>query len=101
MRQMHGEFRCQECSAVFESGNEFLRHYNTLHSDSKDFTRRGSIGTARNNTMLNLHSDYVTETLRRKNKELAKKVKKYKKIKSKMAKMAQEQQERLVALLEG
>lgn len=99
-RQMHGEFRCQVCGTVFESGNEYLRHYNSVHSDSKDFARRSVDlnGPVRNNANMNFHSEYVTETLRRENYSLMKKVKKYKKIKSKTDK---KMQERLMKLLEG
>lgn len=100
MRQMHGEFRCQVCSTVFESGNEYLRHYNSMHSDSKDFARHfgDSNGSVRNNANMNFHPEHVMETLRRENCSLIKKVKKHKKNKSKMDKKLQE---RLVKLLEG
>lgn len=98
MLQLHGEFRCQVCGVVFESGNEYVRHYNSVHSDSKNFARRDSNGPVRNNPMANYLSEYVTETLRCENNALAKKVKKYKKIKSKMDKKLQE---RLMVLLEG
>lgn len=47
---------------------------------------------------MNLHSEHVTEMLRRENSSLIKKVKKYKKSKSKMDKKLQE---RVMKLLEG
>lgn len=91
---LHTEF------LFFKSGSEYLRHYNSVHSDSKDFARRSvdSNGSVHHNATMNLHSEHVTEMLRRENSSLIKKVKKYKKSKSKMDKKLQE---RVMKLLEG
>lgn len=100
MRQIHGEFHCQVCCEVFESGNDFRKHYNAEHSDTKDFGRRSgdSKEFARN---MNSNFEHLTETmtsLRRENDSLKKKLKKHKKNKSKTAK---DLQKRLLKLLEG
>lgn len=103
MRLFHGQFHCQVCSAQFESANDFRKHYNAVHSDSKDFVRRpdDSNELARNNANVNFNHVHLTETmtsLRRENDSLKKKLKKHKK---NNAKMAKDLQKRLVKLLEG
>lgn len=103
MRQMHGEFHCPVCTAEFDTGNEYRKHYNAEHSDSKDFTRRSgdSKEFTRNHANMNFNFDNLTETmtsLRRENDSLKKKLKKHKKSKSKTAK---DLQKRLLKLLEG
>lgn len=100
MRQMHAEFNCPACHTVFESANEFRKHYNAEHSngfvprpmDSKDFFRANS------NSTMNIDLTETLTTMRHKNASLVKKLKKYKKDKSKTAKNLQKQ---LVKLLEG
>lgn len=100
MRHFHGQFQCPECPAMFESGNEYRKHYNAVHSDSKDFTQHSNHSKefGRQNASTYFNFQHVNETLRQENYSLKKKLKKHKKNKLKVHK---ELQDRLVKLLEG
>lgn len=101
MRQLHSEFDCPVCRQIFGSANEFRKHYNAQHSDSKDFMNHTS--NSKNDVRGNGHENYLhlSETvtsLRGKYDSLKKKLKKHKKDKLKAVHHLQVQ---LVKLLEG